>query len=473
LSALASTAAGAHGMSLGAMLPDERLLSRLATEFFQALPGVGIESPVGARMPSGPTAPQPSVAGAAATSQPPQALKPTVPTSDLRQVPAGKTAADIQAVDVPSAYASALPQVPVYSPLDVSPPVSAPMSPYYYIAEASAQSASLHPAESGGGADRVTARSFALPGQETLLGLFAPVDSGAAAAHAGAGAAPSAHPGFYFLDPVLGRSLAGGSAHPAFDVNAVRRDFPILQERVNGRQLVWLDNAATTHKPQAVIDRVAYFYAHENSNIHRAAHTLAARSTDAYEAARQKVTTFLGAASPDEIVFVRGATEAINLAAHSWGRQHIGADDEIIVSHLEHHANIVPWQQLAAATGARLRVIPVDDSGQVLLDEYQRLLSDRTKLVAVTHVSNALGTVTPIHDIVELAHRAGAKVLVDGAQSVSHMRVNVQSMDADFFVFSGHKVFAPTGIGVLYAKAACMRRPPSWPTCRLGRVAAT
>ncbi|MFM0046778.1 family 2A encapsulin nanocompartment cargo protein cysteine desulfurase [Paraburkholderia sediminicola] len=255
---------------------------------------------------------------------------------------------------------------------------------------------------------------------------------------------------------------AGPSAHPPFDVNAIRRDFPILQERVNGRQLVWFDNAATTHKPQAVIDRLAYFYAHENSNIHRAAHALAGRATDAYEAARSKVQRFIGAASPEEIIFVRGTTEAINLIAKTWGVKHVGEGDEIIVSHLEHHANIVPWQQLAAQTGATLRVIPVDDNGQVLLDEYRRLLNDRTKIVSVTQVSNALGTVVPVKEIIELAHRAGAKALVDGAQSVSHMRVDVQALDADFFVFSGHKVFGPTGIGVVYGKRAILDDMPPW-----------
>ena len=255
---------------------------------------------------------------------------------------------------------------------------------------------------------------------------------------------------------------ADESRHPAFDVNAVRRDFPILQERVNGKQLVWFDNAATTHKPQQVIDRLSYFYAHENSNIHRAAHELAARATDAYEAARTKVKDFLGAGSVEEIIFVRGATEAINLVAKTWGVQNVGAGDDIIVSHLEHHANIVPWQQLAALKGANLRMIPVDDSGQVLLDEYKKLLSDRTKIVAVTQVSNALGTVVPVKEIVALAHRAGAVALVDGAQSVSHMRVNVQDIDADFFVFSGHKVFGPTGIGVVYGKRDLLEHMPPW-----------
>ncbi|MFS2003791.1 family 2A encapsulin nanocompartment cargo protein cysteine desulfurase [Duganella sp. CT11-25] len=290
-------------------------------------------------------------------------------------------------------------------------------------------------------------------------------------------AAPSSAPQYYFVDAVTLPSgyvtpakaaphdtvpLAGSDRHPPFDVNAVRRDFPILQERVNGRQLVWFDNAATTHKPQSVIDRISYFYEHENSNIHRAAHALAARATDAYEGARERVRRFLNAPDVNEVIFVRGTTEAINLVAKSWGGQHVGEGDEIIVSNLEHHANIVPWQQLAAAKGARLRVIPVDDSGQVLLDEYRKLLNDRTKIVAVTQVSNALGTVTPVKEIVELAHRAGAKALVDGAQSVSHMRIDVQDIGADFFVFSGHKLFGPTGIGVLWGKRDVLEDMPPW-----------
>jgi cysteine desulfurase/selenocysteine lyase len=246
------------------------------------------------------------------------------------------------------------------------------------------------------------------------------------------------------------------------DFNLIRRDFPILQEYVNGRPLIWLDNAATTQKPQAVIDRLKHFYEHENSNIHRAAHELAARATDAYEQAREKVRGFLGASSVKEIVFVRGATEAINLVAQSWGRQNIGQDDEIVLSVLEHHANIVPWQRLAAEKGAKLRVIPVDDSGQILLDEYGKLLSSKTKIVSFTQVSNALGTITPARQIIESAHSAGAKVLLDGAQSVSHMPVNVQDLNPDWFVFSGHKVFAPTGIGVLYGKEALLNEMPPW-----------
>ncbi|MBN3828574.1 cysteine desulfurase, partial [Burkholderia sp. Ac-20384] len=301
--------------------------------------------------------------------------------------------------------------------------------------------------------------AFGLPGDDALRALLA-VHRDVPVSRTSGADVPR-----YFIDDAHTAEPQGQlhrGAHPPFDVNAIRRDFPILQERVNGKQLVWFDNAATTHKPQAVIDRLAYFYAHENSNIHRAAHALAGRATDAYEHARDTVRRFIGASSPDEIVFVRGTTEAINLIAKTWGVQNVGEGDEIIVSHLEHHANIVPWQQLAALKGAKLRVIPVDDSGQVLLDEYRKLLNDRTKIVSVTQVSNALGTVVPVKEIVDLAHRAGAKALVDGAQSISHMRVDVQALDADFFVFSGHKIYGPTGIGVVYGKRAILDDMPPW-----------
>ena len=253
-----------------------------------------------------------------------------------------------------------------------------------------------------------------------------------------------------------------GLSSYSFDVEAIRRDFPILREQVNGRPLIWLDNGATTQKPQSVIDRLSYFYEHENSNVHRAAHELAARSTDAYESAREKTRRFLNAGAPREIVFVRGATEAINLVAQSWGRQNIQKDDEIVVTWMEHHANIVPWQMLCAEKGARLRVAPVDDSGQILLDEYEKLLGPRTRLVSIAHVSNALGTILPVQAMTEAAHRHGARVLVDGAQAVSHMRVDVQSIGCDFYVFSGHKVFAPTGIGVVYGRSEVLDQMPPW-----------
>jgi cysteine desulfurase/selenocysteine lyase len=247
-----------------------------------------------------------------------------------------------------------------------------------------------------------------------------------------------------------------------FDPYAVRREFPILNERIHGRRLVWLDNAATTQKPQTVIDRLSYFYAHENSNIHRAAHTLAARATDAYENARQTVARFLGASSAKDIVFVRGATEAINLVAQAWGCHFVSAGDDIVITHLEHHANIVPWQQLCARTGARLLVAPVNDRGEIILEAYGKLLSSRTKLVALTQVSNALGTITPAQQMVAMAHAVGARTLVDGAQAVAHFPVNVTALDCDFYVFSGHKIYAPTGIGVLYGKPEVLDSMPPW-----------
>jgi cysteine desulfurase / selenocysteine lyase len=283
---------------------------------------------------------------------------------------------------------------------------------------------------------------------------------------------------YYFIDESLASARAQAtdqgeklptsaattaSARPAFDADAVRREFPALAEHVHGdRRLVWLDNAATTQKPEAVISRLDHFYRHENSNIHRAAHEMAARATDAYEAARDKVARFLHAPSSDGVVFVRGATEAINLVAQAWGRQNVRAGDEIVITWLEHHANIVPWQQLCQETGARLRVAPVDQSGQVMLDEYEKLLGTSTRLVAFSHVSNVLGTVTPAREMVQIAHCHGALVLIDGAQAVSHMRVDVQDLDCDWYAFSGHKVFGPTGIGVLYGKPDLLNSTPPW-----------
>jgi len=269
----------------------------------------------------------------------------------------------------------------------------------------------------------------------------------------------------HFLGGTGGHSNTHGLTSyvkPPFDINLVKADFPILKERVNGKPLIWLDNAATTQKPKLVIERINHFYEHENSNIHRAAHELAARSTDAYEAARRKVQYFLNAGSVNEIVFVRGTTEAINLVAQSWGDQNLNSGDEIILSNLEHHANIVPWQILAQKKGLKIRVIPVDDDGQILLDEYGKLFNSKTKLVSFTHVSNALGTVTPAKQMIDMAHANGAKVLLDGAQSVSHMRVDLQHLNPDFFVFSGHKVFGPTGIGVLYGKEEILNSMQPW-----------
>jgi len=258
------------------------------------------------------------------------------------------------------------------------------------------------------------------------------------------------------------RSIRQVSGAP-FDPYVVRKDFPILDQRVQGgKRLVWLDNAATTQKPRAVIDRLTRYYEHENSNVHRAAHTLAARATDAFESGRESTRKFLNAPSTSEIIFVRGATEGINLLANTWGVKNVRAGDEIVVTHLEHHANIVPWQMLCGRVGAKLRVAPVDDRGDVIMTEYEKLIGPRTKLVAFTQVSNALGTITPAREMIEIAHRRGATVMLDGAQAVSHMPVDVQQLGCDFYVFSGHKVFAPTGIGAIYGRKELLEDMPPW-----------
>ncbi|OBI15819.1 cysteine desulfurase [Mycobacterium sp. E2462] len=250
--------------------------------------------------------------------------------------------------------------------------------------------------------------------------------------------------------------------HEVFEVNAIRADFPILAEVINGKPLIWFDNAATTQKPQVVIDRLVRFYSHENSNIHRAAHELAARATDAYEEARDTVADFIGAPSSENIVFTRGTTEAINLVAHAWGGKHLQPGDEIVITHLEHHANIVPWQLISQKTGAVLKVAPIDDAGNLLLNEFEQLLGPRTKLVAASQVSNALGTVVPVDKIVELGHRYGARVLIDGAQSIQHIPTDVAALGADFYVFSGHKIYGPTGIGALYGTTDALTETPPW-----------
>jgi len=247
-----------------------------------------------------------------------------------------------------------------------------------------------------------------------------------------------------------------------YDVQAVRADFPILNEMIHGRPLVYLDNAATTQKPESVIRAIDDYYRHGNANIHRGVHLLSQRATEAYEATRARVREFLHAADDGEIVFVRGATEAINLVAQCYGRTHIGPGDEILITVMEHHSNIVPWQMLCEQTGASLRVAPIDDRGALRLDEFQRLLGARTKLVAVAHVSNALGTINPLKWISEVAHANHVPVLVDGAQAAPHLPVDVQDLDCDFYAFSGHKVYGPTGIGVLYGKAALLEQMPPY-----------
>ena len=255
---------------------------------------------------------------------------------------------------------------------------------------------------------------------------------------------------------------AAAPAAALWDVERIRKDFPALHQRVHGKPLVYLDNAATSQKPQAVIDALVAYYSLENSNVHRGVHLLSEKATQAYEEARVRVQRFLNAADAREIVFVRGATEGINLVAASYGRTWIGAGDEVIISTIEHHSNIVPWQLLCEERGALLRVIPVDDAGELLLDEYARLLGARTKLVAVSHISNALGTVNPVKRMIEMAHRQGVPVLIDGAQAAPHLRVDVRELDCDFYVFSGHKALGPTGIGVLYGRAEWLERMPPY-----------
>lgn len=269
---------------------------------------------------------------------------------------------------------------------------------------------------------------------------------------------------YYFLKSLNpeGMTLPGRSPGSTYNVQAIRKDFPIFQQKVNGRPLIWFDNAATTQKPQTVIDVLVKFYCESNSNVHRGAHSLAAKATDAYETAREKVRHFLGASSAAEIIFLRGTTEAINLVAQTYGRTVLGKGDEILLTTMEHHSNIVPWQMLRDATGATIQVVPITEWGEINLDEYGKLLERRPRIVAITHVSNVLGTINPVREMIEMAHRYGACVLLDGAQAVAHLPVDVRELDADFYTFSGHKIYGPTGIGVLYGKKALLEAMPPW-----------
>lgn len=270
---------------------------------------------------------------------------------------------------------------------------------------------------------------------------------------------------YYFLADLLPNNpLTVEKPSPGISVDpyAVRKDFPILKQTVHGKPLIWLDNAATTQKPECVIEALRAYYLETNSNIHRGSHFLANQATDAYETARKKTAQFIGASSVEEIIFVRGTTEAINLVAQTYGRMVLKPNDQILLSIMEHHSNIVPWQLLGQATGAVIRAIPIDDRGMLKLDDYEKLLQTPTKLVAVTHVSNVLGTINPIRQLIEMAHHYGARILIDGAQSAPHFSVNLRELDADFYAFSGHKLYGPTGIGVLYGKRELLEEMPPW-----------
>jgi len=321
----------------------------------------------------------------------------------------------------------------------------------------------LHQQDSGKNQGIVGAGESILPFLPPIPGLMPGVDTLLSPMKTGIPVAPSQiSVGRYFLLDQSTPQPAEQQPEPGFDLTGVRADFPILHQKVNGKPLVWLDNAATSQKPRAVIEAVKQYYETINSNVHRGAHTLAARATDAYEGAREKVQRFIGAASPEEIVFTRGTTEGINLVANSFGRAFLQPGDEVILTTLEHHSNIVPWLMLRDSLGIKIKVAPVDDNGDLILAEFAKLFGPRTKLAAFTHVSNALGAVMPVQEMTAVAHAAGVKVLIDGAQSTPHFRINVRAIDADLYVFSGHKVFAPTGVGILYGKKSLLDSMPPW-----------
>ena len=499
------------------LLPDVEVIARLANEFFAALP---VQPPTPGSLPASPSVPSevkspvtkdvagvsPATAPTAATNVPPSVpgtppqvdqekanslgAPPTYPSAkelisfpsvpgfsaanaaaaspisetELSSIPSSLTDAPLRPSAFTAAQPPSVPGAPAYlsdvprtSPFDVAPTFPTDVfsfsnvpSPTNLSTPISAIPQSSLPADPHGAMPVQPVPDFAQVNREGIK---------EEAKHQNLNATEPKLDSFEFR-PELVPNI--GLAKRLFDPYMIKRDFPILQEKVNGRPLVWLDNGATTQKPNAVIDRINYFYKHENSNIHRAAHTLAARSTDAYEGAREKVRRFINASSVREIIFVRGATEGINLIAKSWGHRNIQKDDEIVITWLEHHANIVPWQQLAAEKGARLRVAPVDDTGQIILEEYEKLLGPKTRIVAFSQVSNALGTITPAKEMIEMAHRHGARVLLDAAQSVAHMTTDVQSLDCDFLAFSGHKIFAPTGVGVVFGKADLLEHTPPW-----------
>jgi cysteine desulfurase/selenocysteine lyase len=457
------------GAASGSEIPGaEGLLSALATELYRAM-----DFGAAGAMPGQPS---PAALGAGASST----VAPLPENPGAQGVtpdwipPQGFTGHPISERHVLGATSRAIPY-----PTTAAPPAAAPREPattghppawasnesgYYFMSELP-QSYGAH------ASPPALADTLACPTNLLDAGLAAsfpeyrrtPAASAPAPHSLPLPAAPGVQgPSPVHASPIVRTDGAADAANPAFDVYSIRQDFPILQQRVNGKPLVWMDNGATTQKPRAVIDAISRFYERDNSNIHRGAHTLAARATDAYEHAREVLRRFLGAASAREIVFVRGTTEAINLVAQSFGRANIQAGDEIVLTTLEHHANIVPWQMLADEKGARLRVVPITDSGEVMLEEYARLLNPRTKIVALAHVSNTLGTVLPIELMTQMARAVGAAVLIDGAQAVAHLSVNVKAIDCDFYVLSGHKIFGPTGVGVLYGKLARLEAMPPW-----------
>lgn len=452
-------------------------IARLANELFQQRPDAGLPAPGGGStppfaapgvlawpaLPSPPSALNPNAGGLSVAQADHPPSPPVFPPPSIAIAPPPKES-DLRAIPTGAGAFLGLPALAL-----VRGPEGDPSAPYFLTGAGFGPT----PAPSAAPAAVPPGASFGVPGVPEAAGLGTTVPASSAGAEtlvskpapdaASAPVVPTSSLGFLDAFEVRPEVVpAPRTTRPLFDAASIKKDFPILSERVNGRPLVWLDNAATTQKPRAVIERLSYFYEHENSNIHRAAHTLAARATEAYEGARERTRKFLGAPSAEEIVFVRGTTEAINLVAQSWGRRNVRAGDEIVISWLEHHANIVPWQMLCAETGARLCVAPVDGAGQIILEDFEKLLGPKTRLVSVTQVSNALGTITPAKEIVQMAHRHGARVLVDGAQAVSHMPVDVQALDCDFYCFSGHKVFGPTGIGALFGKSEVLAHMPPW-----------
>jgi cysteine desulfurase/selenocysteine lyase len=383
---------------------------------------------------------------------------PSTPTTPLASQPLPNPASfkpDHPSFSAPQPNHS--PSVPGLSPMPSVWSPAAAATPAFFTPPSTTGFVPSGMGTSGGSASGQVARSDGYEGLQSFVSRVRQSNS-----HSTNATCPNDANQDLFRRLFAGQSIPTNGGSRPFDVNAVRRDFPVLHQKVHGRPLVWMDNAATTQKPQAVIDAISRYYANDNSNIHRAAHTLAARSTDAYEQARQKVQLFLGASSAKEIVWVRGTTEGINLIAQTYGRKFFQPGDEIVLSTLEHHANIVPWQLIAKETGAVIRVIPVNDRGEIMLEEYQRILGPRTKFVGLTQASNSLGTILPVAEMTQMAKRYNARVLIDGAQSVAHIPVNMQSLGADFFVFSGHKIFGPTGIGAVYIREELQEIMPPW-----------